>query len=438
MVTKPRRWKRGVLVVALVLLVAGGIWWWRMPRKMHVIVHLPPLPVEMTQEGTWTPVGLYIWSHHRIRHRPWTLALYDWNGAKRWSTTVQEPPNTGWYTYATGYSPDGHWAACMQVQGRTIRVLRWHDGQALSEIRLPWATPCTDGVTVHPTDSGRVWVVIADRTAYRLWALDGAQIASGLHTQGLRKPGGTARDRYRWRLSPDGTLLACENYDRNWGTECLKLAVRGKQVLVTQRYTLPGGRHIQAVLYGGLVMRHWGSLYRGVTKVPLPVGWEARDIDGSQGRCLTLAYDLGYGPLRRNNQIWHLPSGTKWSVPLTVEFNFPISSTPDGQFVLMSESGIPRSLMPLHRMLDKYPTQQLFFSTHAKRRYLALYKRPDRLLATFSTFQTHEGHNLNVDGCLIKGEGYILHGTAVSPNGKHVGLTLGTQEGQPSYAILGW
>ncbi|MHB9133113.1 MAG: hypothetical protein ACYDBB_18750 [Armatimonadota bacterium] len=410
MVTKPRRWKRGVLVVALVLLVAGGVWWWRYPKTLR-LVSVTQLPVVQARyhqpafarfDYILLPNVLLAPGFNQKNQEAACLTAMNWDGTLRWR--IQLPPRNLWVRYATNWieagsvygqlpvavSPDGRCCAIGAQDYRAgLLIYTWRDGKLLGKVAL------NDGVehglpSLSVGNDGQVFCWNPTRPAEEVVLIAGGRI---LARGSFAIP---ASSRPAWdssgHLSPDGRrLVRCEE----GRFTCYAITRTGNRLQVTLLYSAQERStsrlgHCMFFSMDDLLVSNSGAMYNDQgLQTPSTRYWQWIP-SGSWGDVST-----NTEPREWLMQIDHLPNqrvawrminprtGASWQC---TSVNSPTDmqcATADGRYAVIVQSSVREEI---GNFLAKIPYLQgaarvLRKSGPSHAYYLAIYERPGRLRA---------------------------------------------------------
>ncbi|MHB9024332.1 MAG: hypothetical protein ACYC7E_09180 [Armatimonadota bacterium] len=250
--TKLKRWGWLPWIILLTLAAGWGAWAWHTLRSGTLRLECTVEVSGPTMDYAWPwfgiPGGIYLRKEQTRIDGPVVYTLIGWDGKPCW--TITSPVNAMPYpgathsfngepTLADGFalvtpSPDGQVFALAAVDGKIITVTSWRNGHLLGQARVPWSPkPEHTGWALRALDSGRCWLYQAymPEGSCRLWAIDGARVASGRYTASTA-PG--LADVY-CAISPSGARL--------WGhcsrsLDYVTLTVQGTRVRVERDYTV--------------------------------------------------------------------------------------------------------------------------------------------------------------------------------------------------------
>lgn len=385
--TSPTLRRRQLLAVAAGLLVALAGWW----GLTRPVALRPVARIDLSTETILLhngPPDPAFWGHPHclylriVRHNPdpivpATLVCLDWTLRERWRITdvIPDVVATGdEYGLAVttlfsrgvpvaGISPDGRTFALLRPTARGLFITSWRDGRRLGTARVGHYPMGAVECQLQPTDSGRVWLYYSEAPLpYRLWAIDGTQVAVGDYT-----PTRTSH-LANCRIAPDGSALLCHG-------DYVTLQVRGARVLTRRRCR------------GSLTMtwidtRHaltWdGRCYDASGLVERAPQWRLHGLNWSWRPCRT-QIDL---PSTHNGDFrtwrWRVylpPPAHAWDIS-TRRSIIEAVNTPDGRAVVTEEGTFRRTVPIPDRVWDYLDARQRGTS-------LAVYTAPGRCRARF-------------------------------------------------------
>ncbi|MHB9133112.1 MAG: hypothetical protein ACYDBB_18745, partial [Armatimonadota bacterium] len=404
---KPRRWKRGVLVVALVLLVAGGVWWWRMPRQMKLVARIPGLVVA-TCDGGFVVRGT-VWRNMKVVPQPnsgdpgthitWLTRqsstryrCHDWRtGQERWHCELFQAANG---IYQPAISPDGHYFAVLAQYGAGLRVHTWKDGAPVGDAPLPVTvaemafSSALYGLRMF--NSGRIICWRPVKNGWKLEAVEGNRVVA----QGV-VPDASVRfaglDERFPELSLDGArFLAPVGYissphgGKPVSAHCWTITERKSQLIHTP-YVIPSvDEQRQGFILNGSRIDAAGYVSgNAVPGLGIPLFVQGSSV-------------LYYTPMTATGPAEHIvitnaATGNKWQLfpPRGMGFGHFGPLTPDGQYVLLryaDQHPLARLPESVRKRLYRWPKLRdyLFSVMQHDADDLLLYERPGKLRAVCS------------------------------------------------------
>ncbi|MHB9134632.1 MAG: hypothetical protein ACYDBB_26460 [Armatimonadota bacterium] len=427
-----RRWW---WVVGLVLLVIAGVWWWRMPATLRVIARIPKGNPSY-EDSRWTPLGLLRWTWTKGKDAPSQLTQYGWDGVERWS--VQGPVGVGdmqWRERNLMYSPDGHFITIPLAGDTWVRLLRWHDGKALGEVRVPHVNGrYTFNVfpSVQVCNSGRTWVYTDGMETCPIWAVDGRRVAAG---RIAASPVKMDPPIYGWYLSADGALLSMQPETSPLFIRFFTLAVEGDRVKAVQISLLRNARRF-SMENGGLVWDGNGNLLRRSGAILNQPGWSSALLNGADGGVLLLT-PKARGTAAVACRLHHLASGGQWEIRSFRPQVDALCGTADGRFALTRERGVQPGLRPFIHLVSHLPRGHTLAWRLVESEQLVLYERPGRPRAVFPISTSTQG--TEYFDCTLNGMPYTgFCSVALSPDGRRVGVVLRAKgDKREWYVVLG-
>ncbi|MHB0939180.1 MAG: hypothetical protein ACYDCO_04960 [Armatimonadota bacterium] len=442
MVTAPatrKRPRRRWLLVAVICLLAGGLWLGyhlTAPKRYRLVATLPfSFGTTVTQAGVVVPETVTReMSPGSVEIGTSSLALYNWQGKKRWRIKLPEPYN--------GYalSPDGRRLIAEVTDHGRPALQYWLDGTPAWRLAIPRSS---SAIALYCLDNGLVYYWQDDRlTAIR----DGQVVAANPHLPRDKK---RANPKFwydytvYWPSSDCSTLIGTTPiFDLNIsgthgpGLEYSTLKIIGKRIVATHRYTdpqadgylvFPGGRILtrDGTVYNEKGIRHRGPAWTLPT-VHKGTFWDRCGM--SDDRNFNAAVQVHAKEARVYDfknyrfRIIDLQTIQAWELPRAKDPTEPRCSA-NGQYAAaltyIEKDDPPGALGRLNRRLKLFPlVRNAIFSRIPDRYELRLYTRPGRLRARLPLFMNHE---LEVDGQRYRTVDYF-----VSPDGH--GLVIRAKE----------
>lgn len=210
-------WRRRIwlwVVVMLLVGLAACYWRQRQPRAMRLLEQVNNVGfIPFAANQVTSAAGFLVMNGTPTLLHPATFTFFDWDGRQLWHVTFHDVINLhNLYFNASdadrfALSPDGHVLAQVYPQGKGVCVTSWRDGHPLGVAAIPWL-PVQYRLymmySLQVTDSGCVWLTAVDHQQYRLWAVDGTQVAAGSYTPSL-PPSTNTVDTVKYTLSPRET-----------------------------------------------------------------------------------------------------------------------------------------------------------------------------------------------------------------------------------------
>ena len=252
-----RRW--GILACLLLMALAYLFW----PRPAHIRVYAV-LPLASPQFATNSAGMLYRETINRFAFR-------DWQGTVRWRATAVSPSFTGWdrkfiersrasgeFGHIAVLSNSNRCLGMLTLVDSALRVQTWQNGKLSSDCSIPISPAELQAaggkyvylqtvMNLQVTDTGRVFVVMRNRTTLHLYAIEQSRvIAQGsAPLRPVITRNGSCISFPHIVANGMVLMLGFRNY------QYFTLALKGRRIIASRVVTIPGAKQLEArLIYG--------------------------------------------------------------------------------------------------------------------------------------------------------------------------------------------
>ncbi len=338
--------RRAVLISLGLVLLIGGIWWWRQPAQYQVVARLS------AHDSTLLPCT----KGFLLRTNAHTFVLYDWHGRVRWRASTADA--SGRATAGPtefSVSPDGSFFAAAIVEDGRIHLRSWQEGHALYHGKLP--RTAHERYRVKALDSGRIFAWAYTTPESTALAIAGTRIVA----RGTLLP--------HCVMAPDGGTVVGRQQN---GVQYAGVIVRDGKITITPSLPIDEAVNLDddptlvtqtAAFAGGAVVSRRGTVYRLDGGMTRGSGWQHATIS-PQGTATLQTRG-------KECRIFLPATGAAWAFSL--EGNLGGDATDDGRYALVwKQVRLPELLVH-----DEPASGQ----ARVSRFELVLYERPGRVRA---------------------------------------------------------
>lgn len=458
------------LVVLILLVVVGLLAWHRFQQPPEFILVTRIARAHPTECEDWVPEGLLQQNIPDSKCDPCEITLTGWDGRQRWRitspvATLPERPGDHpyWNERTIAVSPDGRTVALLFTDGPYTRVYAWRNGALYSSVNLPRVPGKPVVLPLYQlsvTDRGYLWVSTPALRTCRLWRIDGKQVASGNYTVPFSVP---KDQQYSNELSPDNSVLLCSeplpypnpNFSPNRQYHYVAIKVHDARIVFDHRYTInqpllsPIGDGFfwhDNIFYGpdGKMSRNaYIERYasKSISSLEASVSFREQYEDASSEKDTN-------PKLRRTTDIVisQDPSHPDWVIPHSkrsqvfsivsggIYHEDPGACTRNGQYALVFMPATPLKPDKLFSSLKHIPVFGSRVCDREKLVFLSLYERPGKLLARLPLYLIKNEYDVEYQ-FKEQDTTYIIKQWALSPDGRHIGLTLYNSDIRTDYHI---
>jgi len=450
-----RRRLRLLVILALLILVAGLCWHFSQPRKLIVTKIFADTGYLLSTSAT----GIVTVNEEDSVAGQMTVRIYclDWSGRQRYCITYakglsQEPPLPIDSPPPICVSPNGRLVATAIATAKGMQLLSWHDGKPEKpvEFTVEFKNAKASSITLNIKDDGEMLIAHGpwQSSDTELFAVAHGRMVARGKTQGhMQKPPSSIRNIiwYTRSFSANGqAMLINLNYtDRGReaeyaSPEYVSLQIKGKGVEAIHRYSLNFHRYgFFELLADGSLTYSEGSRYDMVGRIiyrkknPTQI-WSA---DGK--------YLAEVSPNRL--EVSKFENGKvifDWQAAVQLPYGLADTDiTADGQYAVTALTR-SRHFYGFEDMLSWFPWFRRLRNITSESYSITIYQQPGQQIATRSFRVILSDANFMLSTIApahlqIKGKHFSLPSRIIlSPDGKHVLLSVAGVNGNPNYVLL--